>query len=201
MHGNSKDQTGKKFYDGLNGIYFTFSFVKILVYLLAVTGRIVLNIQLFPLRYFLQQIVALRLLSEKRKLSKKFHQTKSLPTIPRRGRPDLLAVPIAGGKTFPPLNVYVANIMEAQPDFKELLELFNAHHVKYLVVGGYALAFHGVPRFTGDLDIFVKPDPDNAPRILIALAAFGFGPLGLMLEDFIEGGKSRPTRSPRSVSI
>jgi hypothetical protein len=52
--------------------------------------------------------------------------------------------------------------MEAQPDFRELLALFNAHRVEYMIVGAYALAFHGVPRFTGDLDLFVKADPDNA---------------------------------------
>ena len=54
--------------------------------------------------------------------------------------------------------------MEPQPDFRELLALFNAHHVEYLIVGGYALAFHGAPRFTGDLGIFVKPDAANAQR-------------------------------------
>ena len=59
--------------------------------------------------------------------------------------------------------------MEVQPDFKELLELFNAHKVKYLIVGGYALAYYGAPRYTGDIDIFVKPDPENASRILKAL--------------------------------
>ena len=42
--------------------------------------------------------------------------------------------------------------METQPDFRELLALFNAYHVEYLIVGGYALAFHGAPRFTGDLE-------------------------------------------------
>jgi len=76
--------------------------------------------------------------------------------------------------------------MEVQPDFKELLRLFNARHVDYLIVGGYALAFHGAPRFTGDLDILVKPDPDNAQKILLALAEFGFGSLGLTSQDFIE---------------
>ena len=43
--------------------------------------------------------------------------------------------------------------MEVQQDFRELLELFNVHHVEYIIVGAYALAYHGVPRFTGDLDI------------------------------------------------
>jgi hypothetical protein len=56
--------------------------------------------------------------------------------------------------------------METQPDFRELLALFNAHHVEYMIVGGYALAFHGAPRFTGDLDLLVKPDAANAQRIL-----------------------------------
>ena len=74
--------------------------------------------------------------------------------------------------------------MEIQKDFKELLELFNAHKVEYLVIGGYALAFHGAPRFTGDIDLLVKPDSENAKRILNALAEFGFGSLDLSEADF-----------------
>lgn len=74
--------------------------------------------------------------------------------------------------------------MEIQPDFKELLALLNAHNVDYVIVGAYALAFHGAPRFTGDIDIFVKPDPKNAERILAALKEFGFGSLDLNKSDF-----------------
>lgn len=74
--------------------------------------------------------------------------------------------------------------MERQPDFRELLELFNEQNVEYLIVGGYALAFHGAPRYTGDLDILVQPDPANAQRILKALALFGFGSLNLAAADF-----------------
>jgi hypothetical protein len=74
--------------------------------------------------------------------------------------------------------------MEVQKDFKELLKLFNAQKVKFLIVGGYALAYHGAPRYTGDLDIFVKPDSQNAIKILKALDDFGFGSLGLKNEDF-----------------
>ncbi len=74
--------------------------------------------------------------------------------------------------------------METQPDFRELLALFNAHHVEYVLVGGYALAFHGAPRFTGDLDIFVNPATANAQRILTALEAFGFASVGLTPSDF-----------------
>ena len=73
--------------------------------------------------------------------------------------------------------------MEIQKDFKELLELFNAHHVDYLIVGGYALALHGSPRYTGDIDILIKPDQKNAERILKSLDAFGFGSIGLRKED------------------
>ena len=83
-----------------------------------------------------------------------------------------------------PLSTCENNIMEVQPDFKELLVLFNTHHVEYMIVGGYALAFHGAPRYTGDLDLFVKPDPHNAQQILTALTAFGFGSLGLATADF-----------------
>ena len=70
--------------------------------------------------------------------------------------------------------------MKVQPDFKELLALLNVHNVEYVIVGGYALAFHGVPRYTGDLDILVKPVPANARQILAALEEFGFGLLGLL---------------------
>jgi len=74
--------------------------------------------------------------------------------------------------------------MEAQQDFKELLELFNGHKIEYMIVGAYALAYHGVPRFTGDMDIFVKPSIANAQRVLSALSDFGFGSLDLRVEDF-----------------
>jgi len=74
--------------------------------------------------------------------------------------------------------------MEVQKDFKELLELFNGHKVEYMIVGAYALAFHGVPRFTGDIDIFVHPSIENAQRILSALSDFGFGSLNLTVDDF-----------------
>jgi len=74
--------------------------------------------------------------------------------------------------------------MELYPDFKELLALFNAHGVEYVIVGGYALAFHGAPRFTGDLDILVRTEPGNARRVVEALADFGFASLGFAPDDF-----------------
>ncbi len=74
--------------------------------------------------------------------------------------------------------------MDLPRDFSELLASFNANGVEYVLVGGYALAHHGTPRFTGDLDLFVRPTPDNARRIMAALDAFGFGGVGLAAEDF-----------------
>jgi len=73
--------------------------------------------------------------------------------------------------------------VEVQQDFRELLELFNAHKVEYLIVGAYALALHGAPRFTGDLDILIKPEEGNALRIIAALDKFGFSSLNLSTTD------------------
>jgi hypothetical protein len=73
-------------------------------------------------------------------------------------------------------------------DFEELLRCFNARHVKAIVVGGHALAFHGHPRFTKDLDVFVEASADNARRIVEALGDFGFGALDLKAEDFSSPG-------------
>ncbi len=62
--------------------------------------------------------------------------------------------------------------MEApSDDFRELLALLNSHEVEYLIVGGDALAFHGAPRFTGDLDILVRPDATNAERVTSVVKA------------------------------
>jgi hypothetical protein len=76
--------------------------------------------------------------------------------------------------------------MEVQPDFRDLLELFNKHQVEFMLVGGYALAFHGAPRYTGDMDIFVHISFQNAGRIMAALNEFGFGSVGLTADDFMK---------------
>jgi hypothetical protein len=73
------------------------------------------------------------------------------------------------------------------PDFVDLLRSFAAADVRFLVVGAYALAHHGRPRATGDLDIWVDATPANAPRVMRALAAFG-----APLQDVTEGDFSRP---------
>ena len=72
------------------------------------------------------------------------------------------------------------------PDFKEFIQSLNANQVRYLVVGGYAVAFHGYPRYTKDIDIWVEMTSSNAARIVLALEQFGFGSLGLKEQDFLE---------------
>jgi hypothetical protein len=71
-------------------------------------------------------------------------------------------------------------------DFKEFIESLNDNSVRYLVVGGYAVALHGHPRYTKDIDIWIEMTPENAQRVIEALAQFGFGSLGLRAEDFLE---------------
>ncbi len=74
--------------------------------------------------------------------------------------------------------------MHLDPDFKEFVESFIAHDVRFLVIGGYAVAAHGLPRATGDFDAWVWIDSSNARRIVGALADFGFGDLDLGEDDF-----------------
>jgi len=69
-------------------------------------------------------------------------------------------------------------------DFKEFAALLNSNHVEYLIVGGYALAAYGHPRYTGDLDFWVGTDPANADKLMAVLGQFGFGALGIRKEDF-----------------
>ena len=68
-------------------------------------------------------------------------------------------------------------------DFKELLSVFNAHSVKYLIVGGYAVSFHSQPRATKDLDLFIRADPANAKATYSALASFGAPLSNFNVED------------------
>ncbi len=73
-------------------------------------------------------------------------------------------------------------------DFKEFVELLNKHKAEYLIVGGYALGIHGYPRYTGDLDVWINPTPENAQKIIDILHEFGFSSIGLTINDFIESG-------------
>jgi hypothetical protein len=76
--------------------------------------------------------------------------------------------------------------MELNQDFKEFIVLLNFHKVEYLVVGGYAVGFHGHPRYTGDIDFWIAISDENAERMLLALREFGFGSIDLKKEDFLK---------------
>ena len=87
-------------------------------------------------------------------------------------------------------------------DYKDLLSAFHAHGVKYLVVGGFAVIFHAQPRFTKDMDVFVKADPANAQATYAALAAFGAPLQSLRPEDFADRSSFfRFGREPRGFDI
>jgi hypothetical protein len=86
-------------------------------------------------------------------------------------------------------------------DFKEFAALLNACGVEYLVVGGYALAAHGHPRFTGDIDFWVAHDTANIERLLKALHDFGFGSLGLQARDFDDDTVVQLGLPPRRIDL
>lgn len=74
--------------------------------------------------------------------------------------------------------------MALSADLREFIELLDANGVEFLVVGAHALALHARPRYTGDLDLFIRADQDNAQKICVALREFGFS--GFSEEDFLE---------------
>ena len=76
--------------------------------------------------------------------------------------------------------------MILNPDFKEFFQLLNKNNVKYLVIGGFAVAFHGYPRFTKDIDIWLQSNSENAMKVVETLVDFGFKSPGLTIEDFLE---------------
>lgn len=70
-------------------------------------------------------------------------------------------------------------------DFRDLIQILSRNGVQYMIVGGYALSLYAAPRTTGDIDIFVKIDPENAKRILHSLDEFGFGDLDISEQDLL----------------
>ena len=87
-------------------------------------------------------------------------------------------------------------------EFREFIGLLEKHAVEYLIVGGYAVAFHGFPRYTGDIDFFVAVSESNATRLLAVFEEFGFGNIGIEKADFqqpdfvVEIG-----REPRKIQV
>lgn len=78
--------------------------------------------------------------------------------------------------------------MDLAPDYDEFIASLIAHGVDFVVVGAYALAFHGVPRFTGDFDVLVRPTRENAVRLIDAVRAFGF-PVGELTPESLMDGR------------
>jgi hypothetical protein len=84
----------------------------------------------------------------------------------------------------------MTELRELNPDFRDVLLAFTGEGVEFVVVGAHALALHGVPRATGDLDVFIRPSPDNAAKVWRALVSFG-APIesaGVTAEDFATPG-------------
>ena len=76
--------------------------------------------------------------------------------------------------------------MALHPDLRAFIELLNSHGVDYIVVGAHAMAYHGCPRYTGDIDLFLRVSAENAERVEGAIQAFGFADTGLTAGDFTE---------------
>ncbi len=75
--------------------------------------------------------------------------------------------------------------MALQKDLREFIELLNSNEAEYVIIGAHALAFHGVPRYTGDLDIAVRVSAANAAKLAQAVTEFGFAETGLSEKDFL----------------
>jgi hypothetical protein len=87
-------------------------------------------------------------------------------------------------------------------DYKDLLSAFQSHGVKYLIVGGFAVIYHSQPRFTKDMDLFLKADPENAKALYTALAEFGAPVQDIRAEDFTDPNSFfRFGREPRGFDI
>ncbi len=80
--------------------------------------------------------------------------------------------------------------MPLNKDWREFLELLNSNGVEYLVIGAFAVAFHGFPRYTADLDLLIRPTVENADRVL------GFGKVGIQAADLQSPTRTQPRTAP-----
>jgi hypothetical protein len=106
-------------------------------------------------------------------------------TIPPTWTIGFLVRPRSGS---PPWNCFAGCIMEITripTDFKEFFELLNEEKVEYLLIGGYAVAYHGYPRYTADMDIWINPNPNNLESLILALRKFGFKSQPFTVETFL----------------
>ncbi len=96
--------------------------------------------------------------------------------------------------------------MPLSKDLLEFVALLNSNNVEYLVVGAFAVAYHGYPRFTGDLDLLIRVTPENVERVLRSISQFGFDSLGISAQDLQTAGRIvqfgvRPNRVDLITSI
>lgn len=92
--------------------------------------------------------------------------------------------------------------MKLHQDIRAFIELCLSRKVEFLLVGGYALAFHGAPRFTEDIDLMVVVSPENADKLHAVLADFGFGGAGINRDDFLEADQViQLGRAPNRIDI
>jgi hypothetical protein len=92
--------------------------------------------------------------------------------------------------------------MRLQKDLREFIALSNSNKVEYVIAGAFALAFHRRPRYTGDIDILVRPSSANAAKLERALSEFGFSSSGLRASDFIAPDQMiQLGRAPNPIDI
>ena len=77
--------------------------------------------------------------------------------------------------------------MQIHADFDDFIALLNKHNAEFLIVGSFALFFHGQPRATGDIDMWIKPEKENAEKVLAAIKEFGLSSLNLRVDDILSG--------------
>ena len=86
-------------------------------------------------------------------------------------------------------------------DFQDILRAFNAHKVKYLVIGGYAFGVHLEPRTTKDIDLWIRTDRENAKAVFQALTDFGAPIAGMTPDNFMDGTVFQMGQSPERIDI
>src|SRR2546428_9529697 len=92
--------------------------------------------------------------------------------------------------------------MRLSNDLREFLESLNSRGIDYVIVGAHSLAFHARPRYTGDLDILVRPSQENATKIVALLRDFGFGSADLKESDFTKPGQMiQLGRAPNRIDL
>lgn len=91
--------------------------------------------------------------------------------------------------------------MNSANDFLDFIGCLNRNSVEFVLAGAYAVAHHGSPRATGDLDVWIRPTPDNAVRTLAALRDFGFGSLEIGAEDLLSGKVIQLGRAPVRIDL